>query len=384
MKVKLKAAAVRQFSVILILCLLVQPVCFAAPGSTASAKPEVSAESAILMCPDGRVICEKNADEPRAMASTTKIMTALIAIENLSPDAVVTVPDEAVGVEGSSMYLQKGETLTVRDLLYALMLQSANDAATALAVLAAGSVERFADMMNDRAAEMGLTSTHFVNPHGLDHPDHYTTARELAKITSEALKNETFAAITSTFKYSYTTDLKSGIFVNHNKLLWQMENCVGGKTGFTKKTGRCLVSVTDNDKVIFICVTLSDPDDWNDHKTLHSYGRSLTRIEPGAADGEFTFELPVINGTAPKITCSNVEGEPFAILDGDDIGYEVELPRFLYAPVNAGDVCGRILIRSAGAQVGEMDIVALAGSENVEYKNLLERILDFIKGLFDK
>lgn len=377
-------AFLRILAALLLSVIPVQPItAFAAEIQAAQAAPTVSAASAILMCADGRVVFEKNADERRPMASTTKIMTALVAIEHLSLDTVVIVPDEAVGVEGSSMYLQRGEVVTVRDLLYALMLQSANDAAAALAIITAGSVEKFAEMMNAKADELGLESTHFMNPHGLDDPEHYTTARELARITAAALSNETFRAITSTLKYSYMTSVKSGLFVNHNKLLYSLDNCIGGKTGYTKKTGRCLVSATDNDGLIFICVTLSDPDDWDDHRALHSYAMSVTHKNSDLSAGEYEYELPVINGVTRTVKCSNAEGAAFYAFDGDDVRYEVELPRFMYAPVSEGDVCGRVVVYSAGAQVAEAPIVAVSGSENIVYKNLMERIYEFIKGLFE-
>ncbi|MBO5683249.1 MAG: D-alanyl-D-alanine carboxypeptidase, partial [Clostridia bacterium] len=184
------------------------------------AAPSVSAQSAVLIdTASMAVLFEKNANERLGMASTTKIMTALIAAERGDFDMLVRIPDEAIGVEGSSIYLQKGEVLSLRELLYALLLQSANDAATAIAIAIAGDVDSFADMMNERAAQMGLSDTHFTNPHGLYDEEHYTTAYDLAIISAHALKNDKLASIFSTYKQTLPIDTASQkrVLVNHNK-----------------------------------------------------------------------------------------------------------------------------------------------------------------------
>ncbi|MBQ8861613.1 MAG: D-alanyl-D-alanine carboxypeptidase, partial [Clostridia bacterium] len=221
----------------------------------------VSAQSAVLIeAESGKIIYEKDAHTRRGMASTTKIMTALCAIESLPLDTVVTVPQEAAGVEGSSVYLKAGEKLTLENLLYALMLQSANDAAAAVAIATAGSIEGFAELMNAKAAELGLRDTHFENPHGLDGAEHYTTAYELAKIAAHALENEDFARIVSTVKHTVpaTESSPARTLVNHNRLLRTYDDIVGVKTGFTKKCGRTLVSAAEREGVRLICVTLND------------------------------------------------------------------------------------------------------------------------------
>ena len=245
----------------------------------ASALPEaelpLSAESAILMdASDGSVLYEKNAHARKGMASTTKIMTALVAAQSMPLDKNILIPKEAVGIEGSSVYLTEGESLTVRQLLYALLLSSANDAATALAIASAGSVESFAEKMNLFAKELGLSDTHFINPHGLYHEDHYTTAFELALITAAALRNTTVKEIVSTYKTDIPlgNEKKGRLLVNHNKLLKLYEGAIGVKTGFTKKTGRCLVSAAERDGLTLIAVTLNAPDDWNDHIKMLDHG----------------------------------------------------------------------------------------------------------------
>ena len=240
--------------------------------SVSAAPPGVSAESAVLVSADGVILYEKNARERRGMASTTKIMTALVAIENLSLDDIVSFPAEAQA-EGSSAYFAPGENVSVRDLLYALMLRSANDAAACIAITAAGSIEGFARMMNERAADIGLCDTHFDNPHGLDSDTHYSTALDMARLTIEALKNPTFREIVSTKVYvcRSLSDGYDRTFQNHNRLLGR-DGIFGVKTGFTRACGRCLVTACERDGRTLVAVTLSAPDDWKDHTELYDYG----------------------------------------------------------------------------------------------------------------
>lgn len=364
------------------LSLILVTLCLVSTLSTFEVKASalgVSASGACLMNIDGRVLYEKNADVRMSMASTTKIMTAIVVIETLELQRQVKVADAAIGVEGSSMYLQKGETVSVKDLLYALLLQSANDAAVALACETAGTVEAFAELMNRKASELGLKNTHFTNPHGLDDEAHYTTARELAMIAAYAMKNATFAEITSTVKYTYSTDLRKGVFVNHNKLLYMLKDCVGIKTGYTKKTGRCLVSAVNKDGLVLIAVTLNAPDDWNDHMRMHEYGQSQYEFRQMLEDREFVCTLPVINGENPEITLANT-GELSAWLVKDqDAEVVTELPRFLYAPIEEGEICGAICIYRDGSLVQSIDIIALEGSESIRYYTWYEKLFNKIK-----
>ena len=237
-----------------------------------------SAESAILIeAQSGDVLYEKDADTRRGPASTTKIMTALIAIENCDLDKIVEVSPMAVGIEGSSAYLYAGEKITMESLLYALLLQSANDAAAAIAYEVGGGIDGFCAMMNEKAESLGLVNTHFSNPHGLDDEMHYTTARELAMIARAAMENETFCQVVSTVKKAVPMEDGGAtrVFINHNRLLRSYDDIVGVKTGYTKKCGRTLVSASDKDGMKFIAVTLCDGDDWRDHRALHDYGQSL-------------------------------------------------------------------------------------------------------------
>lgn len=237
---KLSSLFIRQFAVVLLISVLLSVAATGAPPSGIS----VSASSAVLMdASSGNVLYEKDAHTERPMASTTKIMTALIAIEEYDLKKTVTVSKEAVGVEGSSVYLYENEKLTMEELVFALMLESANDAATAIAIEIAGSVEEFAELMNEKAEELGLENTSFENPHGLDGESHYTTAYDLAKLTAYAMKNEAFRAVVSTYKTVIPMNNGEGsrLLINHNRLLKSYEGTIGVKTGYTKKSGDVLL-----------------------------------------------------------------------------------------------------------------------------------------------
>ncbi len=224
---------------------------------TAGTYIQNSAEAALLLdATEGRILFEQNSKKRLPMASTTKIMTAIVVLENMPLDYVVTVDAQAVGVEGSSIYLYKGEQLTCRDLLYGLMLESGNDAAVALAVAVGGTVERFVMLMNEKAAELGLKDTHFENPHGLPNDNHYTTALDLAILTDYALGDKTFSEIVATKKTTACNGLR--YYVNHNRLLFSYEGMIGVKTGYTAASGRCLVTAARRNGKTLIAVTLND------------------------------------------------------------------------------------------------------------------------------
>jgi len=222
----------------------------------------VGETSARAMCTmdvaTGRVLFARNADEPMGMASTTKVVTALTVLENCQDlDTKVRVADAAIGIEGSSIYLQKGEQLTVRELLYGLMLRSGNDAAVALALAVAPSMEAFVELMNQTARKYGATKTHFMNPHGLDHQEHYTTARDLAKLSAVALQHPTFVEICSAKEKRIDGPEMPRLLINKNKLLKSLDGCIGVKTGYTKKTGRSFVGAREVDGQKIVCVVLN-------------------------------------------------------------------------------------------------------------------------------
>ena len=216
----------------------------------------------------GAVLYEKNADERSLIASTTKIMTGWLACQLVNLDAEYEIPAEAVGVEGSSIYLQAGERLSGKDLLRGMLLHSGNDAATALAIAACGSEAAFVEEMNLTAQDLGLSSTHFANPHGLDDEGNYSTARDLARLTAFALCDPNFRAAVS----AKTAVIGGGrALTNHNKLLWRVEGCIGVKTGYTQAAGRILVSAAERGGRTIIIVTIDDPDDWRDHERLYEW-----------------------------------------------------------------------------------------------------------------
>ena len=253
--------------------------CFPVRALTEPSAPQISAESAIVYDANTKtVIYEKNADERRGMASTTKIAAAIVVIETNRLDETVKVTKEMTGIEGSSLYLKEGEMLTVKELLYGLMLRSANDASVALAIYLYGSVEEFVCEMNRLCDKLSLCNTHFENPHGLDGESHYTTARELALLAAYAEESDIFREIVSTKKICIGKGENRRLLVNHNKLLTLYEGVGGIKTGFTKKCGRTLVSSLYHGTAHLICVTLNAPDDWRDHKELLDHGLSVLNV----------------------------------------------------------------------------------------------------------
>ena len=336
---------------------------------SASAAPDTSAKSAVLIEADsGRVLYQQNAFLRLPMASTTKIMTAIVAIESGDIRRTVTVSPDAVGIEGSSVYLYPNEQLTLEELLYALLLESANDAATAIAIEVAGSVEAFSRQMNQKAEALGLTSTHFTNPHGLDHEEHFTTAFDLAKLTAYALKNETFRAICSTVRRTIPLKGDEGtrVLVNHNKLLSRYDGAIGVKTGFTKRSGRCLVSAAEQDGLTLIAVTLGAPDDWNDHTKMLDFGFERYQAVCLAEKGALVLPLPVVGGTTESVLVANAERVSAMLKKGHGaITYRVEAPQMLYAPIVSGSSIGRVIWLCDGEEIGSSPLVTI---NNVEYK----------------
>lgn len=273
------------------LCMVILIFSFLAPVQSVSANVGVSAHSAILMDEEsGRVIYEVNAHEKNRIASITKIMTAILAIESGQMDETVTISGNAFGTEGSSLYLKEGEKIKLEDLVYGLMLRSGNDAAVAISEKVGGSLDGFIWMMNQKAEEIGMKNSHFTNPHGLDNTkNHYSTAYDMALLTRYAMKNETYAKIAGTkvHRAPNSTEDWDYIWKNKNRLLTQLyEYCTGGKTGYTKLAKRTLVSTATKNNHDLIAVTLNGPDDWNDHISMYEAAfknYSLTEILPEGA-----------------------------------------------------------------------------------------------------
>lgn len=376
-------------SIILVLA-IAMPMGISVRAAPTTVSLALSAESALLMdASDGSVLYEKNAHEKKGMASTTKIMTALVAAEYGELDRLLTVPNAAIGVEGSSIYLTEGEQLSVRELLYALLLSSANDAAEALAILCNGSIESFTEKMNAKALSMGLSSTHFVNPHGLYHEEHYTTAYELALIARAALEEPTVREIAATYKYHIPKrdSCKERYLINHNKLLRLYDGAIGLKTGFTKKTGRCLVSAATRNGLTLIAVTLSAPDDWNDHIKMLDCGFDLYESITVYEVGEFRYFLPLAGGKDGYLILSNTEA---VILTLPKVRGELKEKISLYhsfeiAPVYAGTVLGTLRCEVEG-KYGESPLAAVCNSQAAQTRkpNFFQRIFMFFAKLFSK
>ena len=342
---------------------------------SSTSETQLSARAATLYEPtNGEFLFQKNADQRLPMASTTKIMTALVALESTDADAEITVATEACGIEGSSLYLKPNEVLSMRELLYGLMLRSANDAAAAIAYAVGGSIEGFSQLMNTRAKQMGLTDTHFTNPHGLDAPEHYTTAKELAVIAAEALKNPLFKEIVSTYKAEITNSAgESRLVVNHNKLLKLYDGAIGVKTGFTKKCGRCLVGAAERDGLTFISVTIDAPDDWNDHIKLFDLGFSTLEVRRIAKPGDFYYEIPIIGGDSEIIHVSNTDSLSLIMSkSAPEISTRVKLNRYTAAPVSAGDVMGKVEFIQNGTVISELNLYAKETVRIPEKKKLFD------------
>lgn len=322
---------------ILSLLLLTQPV----PAFAASA-PTLRAEAAVMMSGDGGVLYAKNADTRRLIASTTKLMTALVCLENTSVDDVCTAQERHCRVEGSSMYLKAGERYTVRELLLGLLLSSGNDAALALAEYTAGSEGAFVQMMNRKAQELGLRDTHFENPHGLDAKSHYSTASDLARLMLACMENGAFRSLA----VQRSAEVKGLTLLNHNKLLTLCPGCVGGKTGYTRAAGRCLVSCCERDGMRLACVTLSDPDDWNDHRALYDWAYANFTLHDLHA--EFSFDVPVISGSRSSVRVVPAPGSAAVLPRDRETVIRAELPRFVFAPVSAGEAAGTLTILRDG------------------------------------
>ncbi|MDE5937078.1 MAG: D-alanyl-D-alanine carboxypeptidase, partial [Ruminococcus sp.] len=328
---------------------------------------EVSAKAAVVISADtGEVLYSKNSDEKLPMASTTKIMSTLICLESGNLYEPFTVDSEAIHVEGSSMGLQEGDIVTKYALCCGMLLPSGNDAANATAVKIAGSIESFADLMNEKAREIGLTKTFFVTPSGLEGEGHGSSAYDMALLASEALKNDLFREICSseTIKLEYGNPPYTRWLKNTNKLLSLYSGTYGVKTGFTDEAGRCLVSACERDGKNLICVTLNDRNDWNDHMALYDSCFKLAgNISPELPEN---IQLELAGAENDKISVS-AESVEFTVLSADknDFEYIVNAPPFVYAPINKGDEIASLSIYYNNREIRKIPLYA---NENAEYK----------------
>ena len=347
----------------------------------------VSAKSAVLINADTlEILYSKAEHEKRGIASTTKILTSLIALEYGEPQKKVTATKEAVTVEGTSIGLKPGDKITLMSLVYGMLLESGNDAANVTAFAISGNITTFAKVMNKYAKKIGMTNSNFANPSGLTHKNHYSTAFDMALLTSVAIKNPIFRKITSTQSavIDFGTPEISRKLSNHNRLLKEYDGVFGVKTGYTKASGRCLVTACEKNGVTLIAVTLNAYDDWNDHKKLYDYGFSLYNE---------IVDIPELENVKIPVVCSNKKnisvnyGYTFELSTNKELKSEVYIKKFLYPPVKKGDVVGEIVFKDTENNVVKVvPLVSVENAnalskENVKEKIFLEKIKKFIKGL---
>ncbi len=355
-----------RYGIVLLLCgVMLVGIC---PLSVQAA-PEISSLSAVVYEPQsGRMLYEKDGRTPRPMASTTKLMTALLAAENLDPAATVAVPAAALPVEGSQMGLTAGERLTVQDLLAGLLLSSGNDAANALALLMDDSLPAFARRMNDRAAALGMTDGLFVTPSGLDEGGHSASARDMALLGAAVLRQPVAAQLCAAKTATVTVGGRRVTLSNHNKLLRLCDGCIGMKTGFTKKSGRCLVSAATRHGVTLVIATLNGGDYWNDHMALYDYAFSLVRAE--ALPPPALPAMPIAGGITQWVALAADEAPSCILLTEETVSCRVELPPFVWAPVETEQQIG-VAIYTAGERV--LTRVPIRVTQTVEERPLPTR-----------
>ena len=359
-----------------------------APAVSGAEEPAVTAKGAVLMEDGaGRILWSRNGEERLPMASTTKIMTALLTLEQPGLDEVFTVNAQAIRVEGTSMGLTEGSQATLRTLAAGMLLASGNDAANAAAVRVAGTQADFVMMMNRRAAQLGMKDTNFETPSGLDGQSHYSTAADMALLARAALENPDFRSLCSqtSLKLCYGNPPYDRWLANHNRLLKEYPGCIGLKTGFTKKAGRCLVSAAEREGVTLICVTLSDPNDWRDHTALLDWG--FSRVRRTELPGPWT--VAVTGGEGESVTVSPGESPAVCVLEEElpRITWSVELPPFLYAPVEPGQPVGTARCLLDGREYAAIPLIAknaAAAREIPEPSSLWERLCRWIAGIFHK
>ena len=357
------------FAAVLAVCLS-----FGAPVSAEAYS--VSSGEAVVEVTSGRLLFAENGDTELPPASTTKILTALIIVEDCDLDTVIEVPKEAAGTEGSSVYLEAGEKLTVRDLLYGLMLRSGNDCAVTLALHHSGSISAFAEHMNERAAELGAKHSHFANPHGLPAEGHYTTAHDLALIAAAAVRNETFSEIVGTEKYT-APDGGCGyarVWQNKNKMLYSYEGADGVKTGYTKEAGRCLVTSATRGGMRLVSAVLNSPSMYERSGELLDACFAKYSMEQVFRADEAEYAVPT--DVPEKICRGKCEEDLFyPLAAGEDAQLEtqVNLPQKVYLPVHTGEILGSVEIRLQNQLIFSQKIVSIVDMKK-SYFDILREI----------
>lgn len=359
-------------------CILQKSVIFASTTNvSSSAKAMIVIETS-----QGKVLYAKNENEKLPMASTTKIVTALTVIENVDDiDKLVTVPKKATLVEGSSIYLRENEQLTIKQLLYGLMLQSGNDAALTLALeVGKGSVEAFADMMNETALKCGCKDSHFVTPHGLDDKEHFTTAGDLAKITAVALKNSVFREIVSCQKYIIRASEHNSArtLINKNKLLKSLDGCIGVKTGYTKKSGRCLVSACNRGGMEVVCVVLNCGPMFEESMELINKAYEEYRQYDIISKYKVVDNITVDNGENATTRIFHKNGFSVVCKKGDEDRYTVkyDYPSICKAPIQKGQKIGEVKIYFDNDLIFVDDLCSIEDVKVIKPETKIQDILE--------
>ncbi len=347
----------------------------------------VSAKSAILIDANTlEVLYAKNEYEKRGIASTTKILTSLIALEYGAPQKEIVASKEAVTVEGTSIGLKAGDKITIKALVYGMLLESGNDAANVTAYGISGSITEFSELMNSYAEKLGMKDSCFANPSGLTDKNHYSTAYDMALLTSVAIKNPVFKKICSTESavIDFGTPEISRTLSNHNRLLRECEGVFGVKTGYTKASGRCLVTACERNGITLIAVTLNAYDDWNDHKKLYDFGFSLYDNELLQVDLH-NISIPVVCADKKSVSVE-IAFQPEFRTNGS-YKSEIYIEQFLYPPVKKGDIVGCVVFYDKKENIiEEIPLVSLDNAtsqyKEVEIKiSILQRIKKFIERL---
>lgn len=351
--------------------------------------PALSASAYILYSPyNNEVILSENAHTRMGMASTTKIMTALLAFEKAAINDIPVEFSSDMCAEGSSMYLKAGDTLRLSDMASGMMAASGNDAANAIAVTIGGSFEGFARMMNERAREIGMKNTNFVTSSGLSDDNHYSTVYDMALLMSSAMEREDFSAMTK--KRSVTVDFispegYSATYQNHNRLLSLYEHCTGGKTGYTLRDGRCLVSSAEKDGLRLIAVTFNDRNDWQDHKSLYEYGfERFTSVSPDALNEDYTIDILGGEKDFVSLVCEEDYNIVIPRENSENVRTEVILSETVFAPVKKGEVLGSLTVLIGDTTIFETKLCAEAGVQAANdklspfmfFRNLIYRIFN--------
>lgn len=374
----------KRLAIALALMLAVPGAAAAAPGKAPVLEPISAASAVLIEAGSGRVLYEHNAREKRPMASTTKMMTALIATELSRPEDVVTISPDCVKIEGASLYLEENAQLTMADLLYGTLLRSGNDGAAAIAKHVAGDIGHFVSLMNQRAWSLGMADTRFGNPHGLDVSGHYSTAYDMARLGAAFLKVPLLKQICTTEEY-ISRELTGGrlrIFKNNNKLLIRDPRACGIKIGWTEQAGRCLVAAARVGEMELVAVVLGAPDLYTDASKLLDYGFAGLKMQELVPKGKVMAILPVSQGSAGRVAAVTAQPVCYPVFAGETLYFtaEIQVPLELKAPIQSGQAIGSALVTVDPGWIQEVKLVAV--SEVKEKKGLVIRFLELVRALW--